>query len=44
LGVPFAVQTLVQAAALAGGVALYTVNWAALRQKFMPGRTATAPA
>lgn len=35
LGVPFAVQTLVQAAALAGGVALYTVNWAALRSKFV---------
>ena len=34
LGVPFAVQTLVQAAALAGGVALYTVNWAALRARF----------
>lgn len=34
LGVPFAVQTLVQAAALAGGVALYTVNWAALRARW----------
>jgi ribose transport system permease protein len=31
LGVPFAVQTLVQAAALAIGVAIYTVNWQALR-------------
>lgn len=42
LGVPFAVQTLVQAAALAGGVALYTVNWAAVRARF--GRpTATTP-
>jgi ribose transport system permease protein len=41
LGVPFAVQTLVQAAALAGGVALYTVNWAALRARFGP-RAATA--
>jgi ribose transport system permease protein len=34
LGVPFAVRNLVQAAALAAGVALYTVNWAALRQRF----------
>lgn len=31
LGVPYAVRTLVQAAALASGVALYTVDWAALR-------------
>lgn len=34
LGVPYAVRTLVQAAALAIGVALYTVDWAALRLKF----------
>jgi ribose transport system permease protein len=34
LGVPYAVRTLVQAAALAAGVALYTVDWAALRQRF----------
>jgi ribose transport system permease protein len=34
LGVPFAVRTLVQAAALAIGVAIYTVNWAALRRRF----------
>ena len=32
LGVPFAVRTLVQAAALAIGVAIYTVNWAAVRR------------
>ncbi|KQV25574.1 MULTISPECIES: ABC transporter permease [unclassified Microcella] len=41
LGVPFAVRTLVQAAALAIGVAIYTVNWAALRQRFA---RASAPA
>ena len=34
LGVPYAVRTLVQAAALAIGVALYTVDWVALRLKF----------
>ena len=34
LGVPFAVRTLVQAAALAIGVAIYTVDWAALRLKY----------
>jgi ribose transport system permease protein len=32
LGVPFAVRTLVQAAALAIGVAIYTVNWRAIRE------------
>lgn len=42
LGVTFAVQTLVQAAALTIGVALYTVNWSTLRRLFM-GR-APAPA
>lgn len=36
LGVPYAVRTLVQAAALAVGVALYTVDWAALRQRIRP--------
>ncbi|MEB0000665.1 ABC transporter permease [Cryobacterium sp. RTS3] len=35
LGVPYAVRTLVQAAALAIGVALYTVDWAAFRQRFI---------
>jgi ribose transport system permease protein len=34
LGVPFAVRTLVQAAALAIGVAIYTVNWAKIRSRF----------
>ena len=33
LGVSFAVRTLVEAAALAVGVALYTVNWKALRER-----------
>jgi len=31
LGVSFALRTLVQAAALAIGVAIYTVNWSQLR-------------
>ncbi|MCU1657256.1 MAG: putative transporter permease protein [Pseudonocardiales bacterium] len=34
LGVPNAVQTLVQAGALAVGVAIYTVNWATVRARF----------
>jgi ribose transport system permease protein len=42
LGVPFAVRTLVQAAALAIGVAIYTVNWTALRQRFARSATETA--
>ena len=33
LGVNFAIQTLVQAAALALGVGLYTVDWAAVNQR-----------
>jgi ribose transport system permease protein len=41
LGVTFAVQTLVQAAALSIGVALYTINWKRLR---VPKRTAALPA
>lgn len=44
LGVPFAVRTLVQAAALAIGVAIYTVNWAALRQRLAPPAVDVAPA
>lgn len=44
LGVPFAVRTLVQAAALAIGVAIYTVNWTALRQRFAPVSVAATPA
>jgi ribose transport system permease protein len=38
LGVNFAVKTLVQAAAFAIGVALYTIDWGALRRRFSPGR------
>ncbi len=38
LGVTFAVQTLVQAAALAAGVALYTINWHAAWSR-LPSRT-----
>jgi len=34
LGVTFAVRTLVEAAALTIGVALYSVDWAAVRQRF----------
>jgi len=44
LGVPFAVRTLVQAAALAIGVAIYTVNWTALRQRFANSTVDAAPA
>lgn len=43
LGVPFAVRTLVQAAALAIGVAIYTVDWAALRRRLL-ARRKSAPA
>ncbi|MEQ1736029.1 MAG: ABC transporter permease [Rhodoglobus sp.] len=39
LGVPFAVRTLVQAAALATGVAIYTVDWRAIRQRISKLRT-----
>jgi ribose transport system permease protein len=43
LGVTFAVQTLTQAAALAIGVALYTIDWSGLRRRL--GREpATVPA
>ena len=35
LGVSFAVRTLVEAAALAVGVALYTVNWPAVRERLL---------
>lgn len=38
LGVPFAVRTLVEAAALTVGVALYTVNWRALRRRISRAR------
>ena len=44
LGVPFAVRTLVEAAALAIGVALYTVDWAAVRRRFVARPKTAAPA
>jgi ribose transport system permease protein len=37
VGVTFAVQTLVQAAALVVGVALYTINWRAVRRRIFGG-------
>ena len=43
LGVPFAVRTLVQAAALAIGVAIYTVDWAAVRRRFVSDRRPRHP-
>jgi ribose transport system permease protein len=42
LGVSFATRTLVEAVALAVGVALYTVDWKALRDRFLGGRRAAA--
>ena len=39
LGVPNAIQTLVQAAALAVGVAIYTLNWVALRMTLAQRRS-----
>lgn len=44
LGVPFAVRTLVQAAALAIGVAIYTVDWAAVRRRLVARSRTSAPA
>lgn len=41
LGVDFAIQTLVQAAALALGVGLYSVDWSAVRQRLRSGRTSS---
>jgi ribose transport system permease protein len=40
LGVTFAVQTLTQAAALAIGVALYTIDWSGLRRRLSRSSTA----
>ncbi len=37
VGVTYAIQTLVQAAALIVGVALYTIDWRALRRRLRPG-------
>jgi ribose transport system permease protein len=43
VGVPYAVRSIVQAAALAVGVGMYTINWAALRARlFRPRVKATA--
>lgn len=36
LGVSFAIRTLVEAAALTVGVALYSLDWQAVRQRFAP--------
>jgi ribose transport system permease protein len=44
LGVNFAVKTLVQAVAFAIGVALYTIDWTALRRRFAGGRAPAAAA
>jgi ribose transport system permease protein len=41
LGVTYATRTLVQAAALAVGVALYTVHWGALVRRFVGRRVAS---
>lgn len=42
LGVPYAIQTLVQAAALAAGVAVYTLDWRAIRARFTGQRRTAA--
>lgn len=39
LGVPDAAQTLVQALAFAIGVAIYTIDWSAMRRRFATTRT-----
>jgi ribose transport system permease protein len=36
----FGVKTLIQAAALTVGVALYTINWSAIRQRLQPSTAA----
>jgi ribose transport system permease protein len=41
LGVSYATRTLVQAAALGVGVALYTVNWGSLARRFLGRRPAS---
>ena len=43
LGVDFAIQTLVQAAALAVGVALYSVDWTSVRRRLRPSGASAAP-
>lgn len=46
LGVPYAARTLVQAIALALGVAIYTVNWGTVARKLRPApeKTSMSPA
>lgn len=44
LGIDTSVQTLVQALALVVGVALYSVDWSAVRRRLFPERARTAPA
>ncbi|TQL55672.1 ABC transporter permease [Subtercola boreus] len=43
VGVPYAVRTLVQAAALAVGVALYTIDWSRVRARFGSRTRTTKP-
>jgi ribose transport system permease protein len=43
LGVEFAIRTLVEAGALAVGVALYSLNWRALRDRFLRAGPEPAP-
>jgi ribose transport system permease protein len=44
LGVSFAIRTLVEAAALTVGVALYSLNWRGLRERFARRTPAPSPA
>jgi ribose transport system permease protein len=44
LGVSFAIRTLVEAAALTVGVALYSLNWRSLRDRFAGRVPATSAA
>ena len=44
LGVPYAARTLMQAAALVAGVAIYTINWGRVRRWIRARRTPPAPA
>lgn len=41
LGVPYAVRTLVEAAALALGIALYTIDWSGVRRRLLGSAPAT---
>jgi ribose transport system permease protein len=44
LGIDTSVQTLIQALALVAGVALYSVDWVAVRRRLVPERAHPAPA